>query len=119
MASRGASASLGVFAMIAAPAMSTLLGPLILRIDLRQDLQHLEVLKTWPVRAAALVRARCSGRRPLLSAIVWVLTVMALYLSAAVFSLASLVLRASVAAAVCLVAPALIAAQLPFTTRRR
>ena len=55
ISSSGVSASLGVFAMMVATTCTTV-GPLILRIDLRQDLQHLEVLKTWPVRAAALVR---------------------------------------------------------------
>jgi len=33
-----------------------LLGPLMLRIDLRQDLTHLAVFKTWPVRGAAIIR---------------------------------------------------------------
>ncbi len=111
ISSRGISASLAVFAMIVV-AMSTLTGPLILRIDLRQDLQHLEVLKTWPVRAAELVRGEMLWPAALLSAIVWSMTGLALYLSTAVFSSTSLALRASAAAAVCLVAPALIAAQL-------
>ncbi len=111
MSSRGLAGSLGVFAMIVAT-MSTLLGPLVLRVDLRQDLQHLEVLKTWPVRAAALVRGEMLWPATLLTAIVWGMTGMALYLSTAVVSSASFVLRISTAAAVCLVAPALIAAQL-------
>jgi hypothetical protein len=92
--------------------MSTLFGPLILRIDLRQDLQHLEVLKTWPVPAAALVRGEMLWPAALLSGAVWSLTGLALYLSSAVFPQAPFLLRASIAAAVCLVAPALIAAQL-------
>ncbi len=33
-----------------------LLGPQIVRNDLRQDLAHLALLKTWPVRSAALIR---------------------------------------------------------------
>ena len=111
ISSRGVSASLGVFAMMVA-ATCTTVGPLILRIDLRQDLQHLEVLKTWPVRAAALVRGEMLWPAVLLTTIVWSMTGLALYLSTAVFSSASLLLRASVAAAACLVAPALIAAQL-------
>ncbi len=111
LSSRGASASLGVFAMVVAAACTTV-GPLVLRIDLRQDLQHLDVLKTWPVRAAALVRGEMLWPGVLLTTIVWAMTGLALYLSAAVFSNASLVLRASVAMAACLVAPALIAAQL-------
>jgi hypothetical protein len=41
-------------AMIAA--FTVLLGPQMARSDLRQDLLHLEVLKTWPLRAADVVR---------------------------------------------------------------
>jgi hypothetical protein len=111
IASRGASATLGVFAIIGVM-MSTFIGPLILRIDLRQDLQHLDLLKTWPIRAAALVRGEMLWPGLLLASIVWMMTALALYLSAAVFSDVSLTQRISVAAAVCLVAPALIAAQL-------
>jgi hypothetical protein len=40
-------------------AMTVLLGPSMLRIDLRRDLGHLAVIKTWPVRGAALWRSRC------------------------------------------------------------
>ena len=32
------------------------MAPQILRIDMRQDLRHLELLKTWPVKASAVVR---------------------------------------------------------------
>ena len=110
VSSRGASATLGVFAMIVA-GISAVLGPLVLRIDLRQDLQHLEVLKTWPVRAAALVRGEMVWPVALLTTVVWLMTALALYVSTAVFSTASLALRASVAIAVCAIAPSLIAAQ--------
>ena len=41
----------------AAAAFIVLLGPAMLRIDLRHDLAHLVVFKTWPVRGAAVVRA--------------------------------------------------------------
>ena len=37
-------------------AMATLLGPAMIRIDLRQDLGHLALIKTWPVRGAAIIR---------------------------------------------------------------
>ena len=111
IAGRGAAATLGTFAMIGV-VMSTMIGPLVLRIDLRQDLQHLELLKTWPVRAAELVRGEMLWPAALLSAIAWSMTGLALYLSTAVFSSASLALRVSVAIGVCLVAPMLIAAQL-------
>lgn len=41
----------------AAAAFMVLFGPVMLRIDLRHDLAHLVVFKTWPVRGAAVVRA--------------------------------------------------------------
>jgi ABC-2 type transport system permease protein len=37
-------------------ALAVLLGPAMLRLDLRQDLGHLAVIKTWPVRGPALIR---------------------------------------------------------------
>ena len=37
-------------------ALVVLLGPAMLRIDLRQDLGHLALIKTWPVRGAAIIR---------------------------------------------------------------
>jgi hypothetical protein len=90
----------------------TILGPLMLRIDLRQDLQHLEVLKTWPVSAATLIRGEMLWPAALLTASVWAMAILALFFSTAAFPATSFVLRASAAVAVCLVAPALIAAHL-------
>jgi ABC-2 type transport system permease protein len=37
-------------------ALTVFLGPAMLRIDLRQDLGHLALIKTWPVRGPALIR---------------------------------------------------------------
>jgi hypothetical protein len=37
-------------------ALAVLMGPAMLRIDLRQDLGHLALLKTWPVRGPAVIR---------------------------------------------------------------
>ena len=39
-----------------AVALTALLGPAMLRIDLRHDLAHLALIKTWPVRGATLIR---------------------------------------------------------------
>ena len=55
-------AAVGEFALGVAPAALvvagalTLLGPYMVRYDLRHDLPRLTVLKTWPVRGATLVR---------------------------------------------------------------
>src|SRR6185295_13860714 len=50
----GPAATLGAFAGAAA-VFAILMAPQVLRIDIRQDLQHLELLKTWPVKASAVV----------------------------------------------------------------
>ncbi|HKT82156.1 MAG TPA: putative ABC exporter domain-containing protein [Vicinamibacterales bacterium] len=106
-----AAAALGAAAMIAAT-ICTLFGPLILRIDLRQDLAHLEVLKTWPVGAPALMRGEMLWPAILLSTIVWILTATAFSMSQAVFSTADTALRASLAVSFAFVAPAVITTQL-------
>jgi len=51
--------------------MTTILGPLMLRNDLRQDLPNLAILRTWPVRGATLVRGQLLAPAIVLSAIVW------------------------------------------------
>ncbi|MFN7914620.1 MAG: putative ABC exporter domain-containing protein [Vicinamibacterales bacterium] len=59
LVTRGRSVALlvGVGATWAA-LFSVLMLPQILRMDLRQDLEHLALLRTWPVRGAALVRGQ-------------------------------------------------------------
>jgi hypothetical protein len=52
-----------------------LLGPQMARNDLRQDLAHLSVLKTWPVSGAAIVRGELLAPAVVLTAIVWVLLI--------------------------------------------
>lgn len=56
--SRGASDSATVltFACLLLAGYTLLLGPHVTRSDLRQDLAHLGLLKTWPIRGAALLR---------------------------------------------------------------
>src|ERR1019366_5103750 len=49
----GFPAMLGTFA-IAATGFAIFMAPQIVRVDLRQDLPNLEVLKTWPIKAAAV-----------------------------------------------------------------
>jgi predicted ABC-type exoprotein transport system permease subunit len=58
------------------------LGPQMTRADLRQDLANLAVLKTWPLRGAALVRGEVLAPAALLVALAWVTLV-----AAAIFSL--------------------------------
>ena len=59
----------------------TVIGPQILRNDLRQDLAQIAMLKQWPVTGSAIVRGEVLAPTVLLSAIVWILVTLALLLS--------------------------------------
>ena len=107
---RGWSAAGGMFSLTGA-ILATILGPLALRIDLRQDLQHLELLKTWPLRAAAVVRGEMLWPSAMLTVVAWTFIAVAWIFSRPVFPDASAVLRLSVAVAAALMMPAVIAAQ--------
>jgi hypothetical protein len=107
---RGVASTIGMFAVFAA-AYATLMAPQLLRLDLRQDLQHLELLKTWPVRAGAVIRGEMTGPALCLSALAWGLIGLAFLLSATTFSRTGAAWRISAAAAALLVSPALIFAQ--------
>lgn len=61
--------------------MTVVLGPMMLRTDLRQDLPNLAILRTWPVRGAALVRGQVLAPAIVLSAVVWIALVAALSFS--------------------------------------
>ncbi len=101
------------FCLIGA-ALSVLMGPHMVRNDLRQDLARLAILKTWPVRGAALVRGELLAPAVVLSTTVWLFVAGAAALSSSVLPevAASTAGRLSNAVAVMLVAPGLIAVQL-------
>jgi ABC-2 type transport system permease protein len=107
----GVAATLGAFATACA-FFSILLAPQIMRQDMRQDLRHLELLKTWPVKASAVVRGELVWPGALITVIAWTMTGVALLLSAAVFSTVDLDWRVAGGAAVAIVTPALVFAQL-------
>jgi hypothetical protein len=73
---RGLAAAGGLFSITGA-LLAMLLGPLALRIDLRQDLQHLELLKTCALRAAAVVRGEMLWPTAVLTIVSWTLIVTA------------------------------------------
>jgi ABC-2 type transport system permease protein len=93
---------------------TALMGPHIVRNDLRQDLARLAILKTWPVRGAALVRGEILAPALVLSATLWMFVAGATAFSGAgVIDVVNYPAgQLSGAAAVMLVAPGLIAAQL-------
>ena len=93
-------------------AFGAMLGPQIVRSDLRSDLRHLEVLKTWPVRPAAVVRGEMLCPAVVLTSIVWLALVCAAMLSEAGFPQLPMAWRIAGAAGAFVLAPALITAQL-------
>lgn len=107
---RGLAQALGLLATFGA-IFASVIGPQILRVDLRQDLQHLEVLKTWPVRAAAVVRGEMLWPATVITILAWVCGAVGIFLSAAAFSESTLSLRIAGGLAGMILAPAVIAAQ--------
>ena len=108
---RGLAAIVGVFA-IAGAGFAVLMAPQILRVDLRQDLSHLELLKTWPVKASAVIRGEIAWPGALITVSAWILIGLALFLSTANFSKVDLGWRLGLAGAAVLLAPVLVFAQL-------
>ena len=109
----GIAAIIGVIAF-GGIAFSILLAPQVIRADLRQDLGHLELLKTWPVAAGAIVRGEMAWPGAAITIVAWVMTAIAFtQLSPSVFNASlSLAWRAAIALAIVILAPALVFAQL-------
>jgi len=97
---------------IAASLFTVLMAPQVLRIDMRQDLQHLELLKTWPVPPSAVVRGEIVWPGVLITAIAWLTMAIAMALSATTFSGVAVTTRLSLGVSSMIVAPALVFAQL-------
>ncbi len=104
----GAAAACAV--SIAVAGFIAVLGPQVVRTDLRSDLLHLDMLKTWPVRAGAVVRGELSWPATMLTLFGWAAIVSALAFSPAAFPAASPALRLSIAAAAAALMPAVVAA---------
>lgn len=71
---RGGSTSfaLGFFCAVAA-VMLVLIGPTAARIDLRQDLPSIDVLRAWPLSGFQVMRAEVFGAAAVLAALQWLL----------------------------------------------
>lgn len=108
---KGLVAALGAL-VIAASIFTILMGPQMLRVDIRQDLQYVELMKTWPVRGATVVRGELAWPGALITVVAWVLIAAATMLSAAVLPKIGVGLRVGGGAALAIVAPALVFAQL-------
>ena len=105
----GAAAACAVGMAVAA--FTAVLGPQVVRTDMRGDLLHLELLKTWPVRPGAVVRGEIAWPASMLTAIGWFAIVCAGAFSGAAFPRQTFVTRASLAGAAVLLMPALVFAQ--------
>jgi hypothetical protein len=105
---------LGAFAMFAltGAGFAMLLAPQAVRLDMRQDLQHLELMKTWPLRPADVVRGELLWPGALITALAWTLIAFATLLSGALFARSAASLRISIGLAVAVLAPGLAFAQL-------
>jgi ABC-2 type transport system permease protein len=108
---RGLASMLGAFSL-AGTLFAILLAPQVLRIDMRQDLRHLELLKTWPVKASAVVRGQLLWPGVLITAGAWTMLAVAMFLSGTILSKVSFGLRMGGGAALAILAPALVFSQL-------
>lgn len=77
---RGIVLLMGVFATWGA-LFSLFMAPQVLRMDLRQDLAYLELLKSWPVRGAAVIRGEIVWPTVVVTAITWLFGALAAVLS--------------------------------------
>lgn len=111
--SRGRSGA-AVFCVVAigVAGFCTLLGPQIVRTDMRDDLRHLEVLKTWPIRPADVIRGEMLWPGALITGITWLAIVCAAIFSAAAFPRLSMLWRGSLTMMALLLTPALVFGQL-------
>lgn len=79
--SSGLFAVLGI-ACVAMAAFLTVLGPSMLRVDLRQDLPNMDILRSLPLSGAAVVRAELLGPGAVLTLLLWALLALGVGLSA-------------------------------------
>jgi hypothetical protein len=90
---------------------SILMMPQMLRLDLRQDLEHMALLRSWPVRGAALVRGQILWPALLVIAMAWFFGGMAMGLSINSPSRMPLGTRLAAWSAFLLIAPGVVLAQ--------
>jgi ABC-2 type transport system permease protein len=119
---RNAGAQSGAAAFVAGLCLpllfvTVLLGPQMIRNDLRQDLGHLGLLKTWPVSGPAMVRGALLAPTAVLTAVAWILIAVATLLAGELTQRNPAMVpwmadRLSLAVAAAIVAPAAILVQI-------
>jgi putative ABC exporter len=97
---------------LAGAVFSIVLGPQAIRIDMRQDLQHLELIKTWPVSSSAIVRGQLIWPGAMLTVAAWTLIGLAFLHPLMPLGAGNPVARVSAVIAALVIAPALIFGQL-------
>jgi ABC-2 type transport system permease protein len=94
-------------------AVAALMGPQMMRNDLRTDLAHLPILKTWPLAGEAIIRGELLAPTLLLSGFAWLCVVLALLLSIGIpIPTLSLLDRLALAVTAVIAIPGVVAAQL-------
>jgi len=107
---RGGAAA-GFMTAVAVTMFVAILGPQVVRTDLRSDLAHLDTLKTWPLRAADVIRGEMLWPSAMLVGIGWLAIACAMMFSFAAFPSVALTGRVTVASAAVLLLPAFVTAQ--------
>lgn len=107
---RGLVSAMCLVALVFAAA-TTLLGPMSVMSDLRGDLRHMELLKTWPVKGGALIRGEMLWPAVLLTVFAWVALACGTILSVVAFPKFTVSMRVSLWATASIVVPALVFAQ--------
>ena len=107
---RGLVSAMCLVALVFAAA-TALLGPMSVMSDLRGDLRHLDLLKTWPVKGAALIRGEMLWPAALLTIFAWVALACGSILSVVAFPKLTVSMRLSLWATASIVIPALVFAQ--------
>jgi ABC-2 type transport system permease protein len=114
-ASRGHSGGLtaAAFVCLVCAAMTPLLGPQMVRNDLRSDLAQLPILKTWPLSGQAIIMGELLAPALLVSGFAWLCILLASLLSVGIAMPALSALdRAAIAIAALLAIPGVVVAQL-------
>ncbi len=107
---RGLVFLLGSFSTLGA-LFTTLMAPQIVRMDLREDLGHLEWLKAWPVKGAEVLRGEILWPAALVTAVAWMFGGVALLLSVTSRSLIPIASRSAFWLAFLLLIPGVVLAQ--------
>jgi hypothetical protein len=100
----------GVFSAWAA-VFSVLLVPQIVRMDLREDLAYLDLLKTWPIRGSAVLRGEIVWPSMLVTVMAWIFGLVAMAASLAARSRVPFGSRGSFWLALLLAIPGMVLAQ--------